>query len=122
LDDPEEHPGSADLSSDRRGDYAQRRRSVQPAEPMCTYVATGVFTATTPAEFLAECRSRGISYVVWDSDNGTMGPDNFYYQRYRINLIAPLRAGRSANGFQLVDSVGIGPSRAYIYRCSNGEK
>lgn len=79
------------------------------------FVETRSFEADTPAEFLAECRRRGIDYVVWDSDNAWSAGD-FYHTRYRLDLIEPLREGRSTDGFELVYTARAGHGFAYVYR------
>jgi hypothetical protein len=59
--------------------------------------------------------ARGVNYVAWNSHHGRGDPGSFYYKRYRMDLVAPLGAGRDTDALKLVTTLRAGSSVAYIY-------
>ena len=76
----------------------------------------GILTARTPDELAKELRRLGVDYVVWNSQHGGLPPTNFYFRKYRIDLLSRLGEGRSSPDFELLDTLRAGPSYAYVYR------
>ncbi|HYL31355.1 MAG TPA: hypothetical protein VEU27_15665 [Gemmatimonadales bacterium] len=81
-----------------------------------TLVGTQTLTAAGPRDLAPELRRLGIDYVLWDSHQGALPPTNFYFRKYRIDLLSQLGEGRSSPDFELLDTLRAGPSYAYVYR------
>ena len=79
-------------------------------------VDPGSLTARTPEQLAKELRRLGVDYVVWNSQHGGLPPTNFYFRKYRIDLLSRLGEGRSSPDFELLDTLRAGPSYAYVYR------
>jgi len=84
-------------------------------------VAMADIPGDSPQELAQGCRKLGISYVVFDSDNGFMRPGEFYYTWYHVGLLRDLRFGRSTPDFTLVATLRNGFSYAHIYRLNGVE-
>ena len=79
-------------------------------------VGTQTLTAAGPGELAPELRRLDIDYVLWDSHQGELPPTDFYFRKYRVDLLSQLAEGRSSPDFELLDTLRAGPSYAYVYR------
>lgn len=78
---------------------------------------TNEFHANTTAEFIRELKSRGVTYVVWDSKQGNR-PKDYYYYLLNVELISFLSDGTDKANFKLVHIVDIRSNIAYVYKFS----
>ncbi|HEY6947369.1 MAG TPA: hypothetical protein VI297_01025 [Gemmatimonadales bacterium] len=79
-------------------------------------VDTRTLTSRTPDELATELRRLGVDYVIWNSQHGNLPPTDFYFRKYRVDLLSQLAEGRSSPDFELLDTLRAGPSYAYVYR------
>lgn len=84
--------------------------------PEGSLVATQTLSVAHPSELAAELRRLGVDYVAWDSDHGRLPATDFYFRKYRMDLLAQLGEGRSSPDFDLLDTLRAGSSYAYLYR------
>jgi hypothetical protein len=81
------------------------------------FLRTNEFQANTTAEFIEELKSRGVTYVVWDSKQGNR-PKDYYYYALNVELISFLSDGTDKPHFKLVHSINIRSHIAYVYEYS----
>jgi hypothetical protein len=73
-------------------------------------------TAQSPDQLAADLRHLGADYVVWNSQHGNLDPGDYYFRKYRIDLLRQLGDGRSTPDFEVLDTLRAGPTYAYVYR------
>ncbi len=79
-------------------------------------VDTRELAAQSPDQLAADLRRLGADYVVWNSQHGNLEPTDYYFRKYRIDLLRQLGDGRSTPDFELLDTLRVGPSYGYVYR------
>lgn len=84
--------------------------------PEQAFIGTHTLTAEGPEELAAELRRLGADYVVWNSQHGNLEPTNYYFRKYRVDLLRQLGDGRSTPDFEVLDTLRAGPTYAYVYR------
>lgn len=78
-------------------------------------VYLGDFDVSSTREFTEEAIRRNITFVAWDMTLGLSSKESYYYKKYRVDLIDPLREGKDIPGFKLIKVLREGPAFAYIY-------
>ena len=71
---------------------------------------TAEVKADDPQTFIANCRTRGVTLIAWDSRLGTH-PENRYYAYYGLASIAPLAQAQSSGPYELVTQIRAKPGR-----------
>ncbi len=61
--------------------------------------------ASSPSEFVARCREKGIAYVAWDSDTGS-GVGSYYYGLFHFDNVEVLGSPRSTGPYEFVERIG----------------
>ena len=87
-----------------------------PAEDAVNILNLGHFRGLSPEAFETDLANMDVQYVVWNSHHGRLPPENFYYRKYRMDLVAPLAYGRDWGRFEFLETVGVAKDLAHIYR------
>lgn len=85
-------------------------------DAMGNLLALQSFEARSNEEFLEELRKRDVSFVAWDSPVGKLDKQNFYFRKYRMDLITELAKGEDLAHFVLVQTLKFGRESVHIYR------
>ncbi|HWP91171.1 MAG TPA: hypothetical protein VNN20_03095 [Thermodesulfobacteriota bacterium] len=80
------------------------------------FLSLGSFNASSYESFISELKSRGVTYVVWNSHHGKYPQDYYYYKANKIHLISELGDGRDKSNFKLIKTIRVGPNYAFIYK------
>jgi hypothetical protein len=83
---------------------------------MADLVDTRDLAVQSPDQLAADLRRLGADYVVWNSQHGNLESTNYYFRKYRIDLLRQLGDGRSTPDFEVLDTLRAGPTYAYVYR------